>query len=177
MPSPRVADLVALLQWQQQNTPALSWEAVGERWPITFPADYRELVSTFGSGVFDNIVGVTSPIESKAALTAFTRDMRAKLANARYNDSSPYRLFPDDGGLLPWGEAGDACTLFWRTDRGGPDDWTIVYCDASCSEWEEFDGSASEFLFELISGRIDSRLIEFEPIENPKFVTRRAVGD
>jgi hypothetical protein len=73
------------------------------------------------------------------------------------------------GPRIPWAEAGDACSVFWRTDRGGPDDWTIVCCDAGFSEWEEFAGSASEFLCELFSGRFGSDLLGFEPIENPEF--------
>lgn len=175
MPSRRVAELVALLRWQPVDTATLSWATAQERLGITFPDDYKELMSVFGTGVFDNVVGVISPVESPAALAALTKEVRERLRLARANEPVPYRLFPDRGGLFPWAEAGDGCTLFWRTDRGGPNDWTIAFCDADFSEWEEFDGSASEFIFELISGHLHSDIIDFEPIENPTFGAQRTV--
>lgn len=165
----RSADLAALFGWQPQNTTTLSWDTVEERLGINFPGDYKDLTSTFGTGVFDSFVLVLAPAQHESALEAFSREMNDVLEIARNNEPLPYRLFPERGGLIPWAEAGDACSVFWRTDRGGPDDWTIVYCDAGFSEWEEFAGSASEFLCELFSGRIGSDLLGFEPIENPEF--------
>lgn len=172
MPSPRVVELAALLQWQPRNTSTLSWETVQERSGITFPADFKELTSAFGTGIFDHIVGVIAPAEDEQALAAFVRDMRETLRLAKGNKPLPYRLFPDPDGLIPWGRAGDGCTLFWRTDRGGPEEWTVVFCNDAFAEWEEFDGSASEFIFELISGRIETSIIDFEPVDDPRFVAQ-----
>lgn len=165
----RSADLAALLKWQPRNSAQLPWDTVEERLGHALPSDYKDLVSTFGTGVFERAVGVISPADSEASLVFFREEMNRVLEIARNNEPLPHRLFPDRGGLVPWGEVGDGCTLFWRTDKGDPDQWTVIYCDAEFSEWEEFDGSASEFVFELISGRIESELIEYDPSDDPEF--------
>lgn len=166
---PRSADLADLFGWQPQNTTSLSWEVVEERLGFTFPSDFKDLTSIFGSGIFQRFVFVLAPAQHESAFAAFRNEMNEALEIAKNNEPLPYLLFPERGGLIPWADAGEACTVFWRTDRGGADEWTVVYCDDGFSEWEEFDGSATEFLFELFSGRVESEILHFKPVEHPEF--------
>jgi hypothetical protein len=160
-------DLIELMGWEpREDASRLSWTSAEERLGFTFPSDYKELMSTFGSGVFDLLVGVLCPARQE---DDFISEMNRILEYARGNEPLPHRLYPDPDGLIPWAECGDAWTLFWRTDRGGPDQWTIVYCDAEFAEWGEYDGSATTFLLGLLTGKIDTKFADWEPVDNPEF--------
>ncbi|WP_394613236.1 hypothetical protein JNUCC0626_25205 [Lentzea sp. JNUCC 0626] len=148
----RNADLVALLGWEARREPGLSWDDAEEHVGFAFPGDFKELLGTFGTGVFDHVVEVISPVEDEESLDVF------------FSDVYESREFD---GLVQWGKAG-RCTLFWRTD-GEPDQWTITWCDAEFAEWESYDGPTTAFLFDLLTGKISSRLIDFTPTPKPGF--------
>ncbi|MDX8149819.1 hypothetical protein SK854_47400 [Lentzea sp. BCCO 10_0061] len=150
---PRSADLVRLLRWEPKREPELSWGDAEEHVGFAFPGDYKELLSAFGSGVFDHVVEVTSPIEDEESLDVFFSDI--------------YESKEFDG-LVQWGKAG-RCTLFWRTGTDDPDRWTITWCDAEFSEWDSYEGPTTAFLFDLLTGKITSRLLELTPTRNPGF--------
>ncbi|MET9228998.1 hypothetical protein [Lentzea sp. NPDC003310] len=148
----RNADLVALFGHRPASRSELSWDEAEEHVGFVFPADFKDLVSTFGTGVFDHVVEVVSPVEDEESLDFF------------FSDLYEYREF---AGRVRWGKAGQ-CTLFWRTE-GDPDQWTITWCDSESTEWESYDGTATAFLFDLLTGEIRSKLIEFTPGRSPGF--------
>ncbi|WP_089923993.1 hypothetical protein [Lentzea albida] len=133
---------------------------------FAFPSDFKEIASTFGSGVFHHYVFMLAPAQNESSFSSYVMESEDTLEVGRLRETLPHALFPVSGGLIPWAYAGDACTVFWRTDRGGPDDWTIVACDEQFLRWEEFEGTASDYLAELFSGSLRSELFEFEP-EDP----------
>ncbi|MEV6238970.1 SMI1/KNR4 family protein [Lentzea sp. NPDC051838] len=172
-----VDELVTLLGWEPGDHVALGWQEAERRLGFVFPEDYKRLMTVFGTGLFDDFVALVSPAEDEVAFDEFERDFAEalELAGERVaRGTLPHRLFPQPGGLIPWGGAGDGVTLFWRTDSGGPDDWTVVYCDDDFSRWEEYQGDTSAFLLDLLAGRITSDLLGFEPVEHPEFTPAEA---
>ena len=63
-------------------------------------------------------------------------------------------LFPDAGGLLPFGSTKNADYLNWNT-AGSPDDWAVVAVDNGFMEFRETGSSLTEFLLSLLEGRSD----------------------
>ncbi|MFD9703737.1 SMI1/KNR4 family protein [Lentzea sp. NPDC059081] len=148
----RSAELLALVKRERKREHELSWADAEEHVGFEFPGDYKELLSAVGSGTFDHVVEVTSPVADEDSLDGF------------FGDVHESREFD---GLIPWGRAG-SCTLFWRTD-GKPDEWTIALCDAEFSEWESYDGPMTAFLHDLLTGKFTTALVEFTPGRDPGF--------
>lgn len=65
----------------------------------------------------------------------------------------PYPIFPERGGVVPWAitDNGDLC--FWLTDAPDADRWIVVVNESRGRTWEEYRGSATEFLADVISAR------------------------
>jgi hypothetical protein len=68
----------------------------------------------------------------------------------------PYPVFPEPGGVLPWGDIRSPGLAFWLTDSGDPDKWPVIAATDNGSYWDLFDGSACEFLLEVAAGRYDA---------------------
>ncbi|HEX7306142.1 SMI1/KNR4 family protein [Lentzea sp.] len=167
-----VDELVTLLGWEPREDVALGWQEAERRLGFVFPEDYKQLMTAFGTGLFDDFVGLVSPAEDEVAFDEFEREFAEalELAGERVaRGTLPHCLWPEPGGIIPWGGAGDGVTLFWRTESDDPDDWTVVYCDDDFSRWEEYRGGAPAFLLDLLAGRITSDLLAFEPVQHPEF--------
>jgi hypothetical protein len=68
----------------------------------------------------------------------------------------PYPLYPEAGGLLPWGAVLAGGYAFWLTEPASdPDSWPVVIASQDCDVWARFDGPVSEFLAEVAAARYD----------------------
>ncbi len=68
----------------------------------------------------------------------------------------PYPLFPEPGGLLPWGAVVEGGYAFWLTaPSDDPDQWPVVIASQDCYVWARFGGPVSEFLVEVAEARYD----------------------
>jgi hypothetical protein len=68
----------------------------------------------------------------------------------------PYPLYPEPGGLLPWGDIGGGGYAFWLTGPAEPEDWPVVIASQQCDHWDRFDGTVCEFLTEVAAARYDA---------------------
>lgn len=69
---------------------------------------------------------------------------------ARVIGPSPWLpIFPEIGGLFPWGNDRNAVLYMWDTRRDDPNQWTIVLYDGT---WCEFNCGFLQFLVNLLSG-------------------------
>jgi hypothetical protein len=81
----------------------------------------------------------------------------------------PYRLYPEAGGLYPWGTTGNGDYLHWAT-AGPPNRWQVVVWNCSETEFVAFEGmSLVRFLTELVAGRLDVFPKAFF-VPTPKFI-------
>ncbi len=67
-------------------------------------------------------------------------------------EAVPYPVFPQPGGLLPFGTLGDVDILNWRT-AGDPDQWPFVYYNREEGFFEVKGLTAVEFVLETVKGR------------------------
>src|SRR5262249_54774047 len=105
------------------------WRAVEGQLGTSLPRDYREFISTYGTGVFAHFYCVYSPFSKNKHLSL----LRCAELVCRYNRQSreefperfPYPYFPEPDGLLPWGVDENGNDYFWLT-QGAPSNWIVV---------------------------------------------------
>lgn len=133
------------------------------------PADFQRLMSRFPSGAFGDYFSVHSPVQGDEALGIFRQalvDDADVLASAQAHGVAqmPYGENPIPSKLIPWG-AGDENTFYWKV--GAPDDpdrWTVAFRDAFGEDWDEYGGTASEFMLAVLSGDFTSEILYYEPV-------------
>ena len=136
------------------------------------PSEYTDFIGKYGTGNICEFLTVLSPAAANPHmnLTArgamLLRSLRECRTTVGQDRSIP--VFPERGGLLPWGvtDNGDVC--YWRTQSPNPDLWPIVVNDGRGSMWEEFPGTMTEFLHALLSCEFESDILtdeDFPPAE------------
>jgi len=78
-----------------------------------------------------------------------------------FNESCPYPIYPELGGLLPWGITDNGDVMFWIAN-GEPDSWKIVVHESRGTMYEMFETTLTNFLIDLSLERIVSKIIPIE---------------
>ena len=135
------------------------WAVLEQSLGFKFPADYREFIQIYGSGLLGSFLRVLCPIPSKhhqPYLRAITRILQNKLIlrELEGEEEVPYKLFPLSPALLPWGTDENANEYFWLADRRPPSKWPVIVAGGRSSSWERFDMSMIDFLSECFLGRL-----------------------
>ncbi|MCA2217153.1 SMI1/KNR4 family protein [Jidongwangia harbinensis] len=146
-------DLLALVPPPSRPAVVPDWAAVEARLGTRLPGDYKWLIETYGSGSFDEFLGVFQPgsridglrLEHQAERTAWALDY--------LRDGGEQVPFRNDE-LLPFGRTDNGDFCYWvRHPADDPDAWTVVVNEARGPEWSAFDGGgAVAFLSMVLSG-------------------------
>lgn len=170
-------ELARVLGWQTEDCTTLPWEIVEDRLGCPVPTDFKRLMTAFPSGIVDSYIEFVNPVEGASEFSRFFAGLGETLEYLMpwYRKGAvPYAVYPEQAGLIPWGQGGDGQTFFWLPIASSADEWRIVFCDDSFSVWEEYQGTVSAFLLDFVSGRIDSPLLsDYEAIDQPDFYARR----
>ncbi|ANN18291.1 hypothetical protein SD37_23395 [Amycolatopsis orientalis] len=128
-----VDEICELVGWRPGHfRPELDWATVERELGTPLPGDYKELLTRFPSGGFRDVITVSNPCQS-AEDCASVKDENAQLLeifgdeDLGYLRDVPYRLFPEPGGLYPWGDNGAGGTFWWITGPADPDEWQVAY--------------------------------------------------
>jgi hypothetical protein len=118
------------------------WESIENRLGLTFPEDYKEFVSVYGSGVICGFLTIYSPFSSDRN-HGFEQQSPLALGNLRrYREEGfdvPYPIHPEESGLLPFGTTENFNYLAWSR-VGSPAKWPIVVWDTDylqCRAWSK----------------------------------------
>jgi hypothetical protein len=140
------------------------------------PADYKRLLALYGTGMITGHLHVMNPRSTLVPWYPRLRGALGALCSARRQRSStgdelnavPYPLFPEAGGLLPWGFTTNGDSLCWLT-KGRPEAWTVV-AETRAWRYAVFPGSMSEFLLAILSGRLSWGVYEAgDTVPRPTF--------
>lgn len=141
------------------------------------PDDFKSVINTYGSGEWLEFYWLVNPLdshheklwdESESWILGFMREAREKWPN-----DEPYCVWPEPGGLLPWGGNSNGGYLCWIVD-GDPATWQTVYRADRTPEFEVFDESVSELLVQAITGMKDSlSCVPYSRSEEPLPFRRR----
>jgi hypothetical protein len=118
---------------------------------ILLPSDYKLVVDTVPDGKFKELVKVVRPASDQEYLGFYAtqlEDMRGFRAGGW--GEFPYPIFPEEGGLLPWGFGPRGELFFWLTQDDDPDRWPVLWADTYYNDWFRYDLPMSEFLLRLV---------------------------
>jgi len=105
--------------------------------------DFHDIAIHYGSGTFcGTYLAILNPLspDFERAVNYLLTELRERQVTYKY----PYGVFPEKGGLLPWGSDENGDVPHWLTE-GIPDDWpTILQADGG--ELERFDMPMTTFL-------------------------------
>ena len=147
------------------------WDSVEKRIGIVLPDDYKEFISIYGTGYIGDFIRVFNPFCEYPSLN-LEKQINDQLGALRQikddfgESESPYPLFPESNGLLPWGITDNGDVLYWLT-RGSSDQWHSVVNESRGPYFEEFQDSMVTFLIKLIQGEIQSDIIPRDFLSTP----------
>ncbi|EBV1891964.1 hypothetical protein DN122_24915 [Salmonella enterica subsp. enterica serovar Coquilhatville] len=139
------------------------WAAVESELRIVLPDDYKMFIDEYGSGSINGFLWVFSPfvdnpyihlIETGRARISALTELKQK------GEKFPYELFPSEEGCLPFGATDNGDTLFWKLEKMGS--WKIVINEARSPLCDEFNLGWSEFMYELLLGRLKSEVLPMD---------------
>ena len=117
-----------------------SWDEIESQIGSVLPDDYKQFVTYYGSGRIDNLLWIFNPFASNKHIN-FVKQIEVRLEALRFliekRSEHPYPLFPNTGGLLPFGGTDNGDTLYWLTE-GLANNWHIVINEARGPEYQRF---------------------------------------
>lgn len=128
------------------------WEPVETALGTALPHDYKDFCRLYGSGYFMQFLGVSVP-GSQNPNVRLEPHVRAICDTFFDRAELPYSLWPDPGGLIPFGQTDNGDFLFWLP-RGEPANWGVVVWDRGLAGFEVFDCDLTDFLAGLATGEI-----------------------
>jgi len=140
----------------------------------TLPDDYKVFVSRFGTGVINRFLWILNPASVNQHLN-FLRGGEPILSALRElkatGEYSPYPLYPEVGGLLPFGKTDNGDALFWLR-IGEPNQWPVIVNAARDANYEKFDCGMAGFLSGILTRRIRCTVFPNSfPSDAPVFVS------
>jgi hypothetical protein len=128
------------------------WAPIEAELGTALPPDYKDLVGVYGSGYFMEFFGIGVPRSPNLNLRLETKVPQV-CATFFDRDELAYPLWPDQGGLVPFGATDNGDFLFWLP-RGAPEDWGVVVWDRGLWNFEAFDCDLTSFIAGLATGEI-----------------------
>jgi hypothetical protein len=148
--------LVQLCPPPAESPPPVDWEQAESGLGTALPADYKQLVETYGDGVFDETIWLLAPgsAHDNCDLHAQTTERAEILADLWEFEDKPAGLQEAGARVLPWAfEEGTGAFLYWLARPGQPpDDWTVLYNEGRGPLWEHHDMGCLAFLQAVLTG-------------------------
>jgi len=120
------------------------------------PEDYKAFVGRFGTGNVSGFIWILNPASENRYLNLHSelKPILSALRELRESgEPCPYPLYPEPGGLLPFGKSENGDALYWLT-IGEPERWPIVVNAARDAVYEKFECDMTDFLAGILSRRI-----------------------
>ena len=134
---------------------SVDWASLESEFGVTLPEDFKELVSSYGAGSFDDFLVMKSPTanDDGYSLRLLITDSLEVLRTFRESNEHEERIFPESGGLFPWAATLNGDILYWRSN-GNSEEWTVVLNPSRTLEFLDFAESSTSFIEGIYSGRI-----------------------
>ena len=168
-----IDDIAEAAQWTGDIRRGRDWETVEREVGTRLPDDYKKLLSRFPSGTFRDAIQIVNPIDARTDFERFVRDeVRGLLEilgdeGLEYLKGTGYRLFPEPGGLLPWGQDQQGGIFCWLTEPADPDRWRVAYYSRDGNDWQEHPGPMTEVVWEVLTCVGEANLLEWNLDHEP----------
>jgi len=159
MPPPSGVEKPSRAQWNEVE------EAIGTR----LPSDFKEFVEHYGPGNVGTLLLIPSPLstDEDTRLALFVERSLTLLRDARALElPMPFPIYPEPGGLLPFGETAEGDVFCWLADPGrDPDQWEVVALGRDTEEFARHDGPFIATLLALIRGELETPFMVAGPYD------------
>ncbi|MBV7699223.1 SMI1/KNR4 family protein [Streptomyces sp. TRM70350] len=156
------------------------WDDVARELGLGLPADYRELIDTYGGGRFDAYLWLLEPRCPNRHY-----DLHRSVAERdegfemlwEDGEPKPVQLLESPGSrVIPWASTDNGEFLYWLAHPEiHPDDWTVMVNEARGAWWEHFDVGCAELLVRLLTGEVRSEILSSSfPLEVHEFRASRS---
>lgn len=143
--------------------PSPAWAEVSARLGIGLPADYVELIETYGGGQFDDYLYLLEPFAANDSYDLVREaGVRAEAFELLWSGGEPRPSFLGAPGqrLLPWASTDNGEFCYWLVAPGiAPDRWPVVVNEGRGPGWEHFDLGCAAFLLAVLRRRVDSEIL------------------
>ena len=155
-----IGRLVAMMPPPATRPTAEPWHLAPGEVGFRFPDDYRDFTDLYGSGLINDKLLIWTPSlkwgtvregDAREGFTALAAGPPSGLGDyvAELHedepDENPYPMYPDEGGLLAWGNTYSANHFFWLTGEPDPNTGPVIAWNRS-GDWHRFKGGFGDFL-------------------------------
>ncbi|MFI5915763.1 SMI1/KNR4 family protein [Dactylosporangium sp. NPDC051541] len=159
--------------------PDVDWPAVFAALGTELPRDYRQLISVYGGGQFDDHLYLLEPSSSRSGYDiARLQEERSQALDEIWKDGEPKpRQLEDGARLIVWATTDDGQCVYWLVRPGqSADDWTLLLQEGRGPQWEHFAMGCASFLAATLTGTVRSKLLSSDyPTDPHTFVPMSAL--
>lgn len=175
-----VDELISRLDQSLPPRRKLDWSDVEVIMGVRLPTDYKQLIELLPVGEFRGLVRLLYPTVESNRVVSVLGEFENSLDDMRgwREDGDgvfPYPIYPEPGGLLPWGHSPRREPFFWITASDDPDTWTVAYADDYFTEWRTFAGRVCDFLLALVDGQVAGDLHGVEVQSKSPFISKNSL--
>lgn len=139
------------------------------------PPDYIKFIQTYGTGGVDNFLWILTPFVNDENVNFTVRQKEISDAYIQSKTSFPqyykHNIYPQIGGLLPWGYTDNGDELYWLT-TGKPDEWKVVVYESRSHINYTYSLRMVDFLFGLITKELVCEAFPDDfPSDEPQFIS------
>jgi hypothetical protein len=137
------------------------------------PTDFVDFLQSYGTGSIDNFIWIFNPASKNPNLN-LANQIKLQLQTFRelvfqQLEPSPYKLFPEKEGLLPFAITDNGNVLFWKT-VGDPNQWSVVVAASRAPKYEEYNLCITDFISKLLMKELHVGIFPDDfPSEQPIF--------
>jgi len=147
-----------------------AWRGVEAELRLSLPDDYKQVVTHYGSGQWQEFWFLLNPFTANRFLNLCRQSLpgpegpSTTLGAERYTrehlGNYPHPIFPEPGGILPWASTDNGGRFFWLTE-GSPTRWKTIYYPSRDPDFETYELSCSELLYGAVTGELPVFAEEF----------------
>ncbi|MGI5197358.1 SMI1/KNR4 family protein [Streptomyces sp. CA-288835] len=154
------------------------WRLIEDEVGTSLPRDYKELIDTYGGGLFDNCLWLLEPgcaNKHYDLLTEIRERAEAFELLWGHGEEKPSELEEEGSRVIPWATTENGEFVFWLARFGQePDTWTVMVNEGRGAEWEHHQMTCTSFLLAVLEGDVRSEILWELPVAEHKF---RPSGD
>ncbi|MFD3513351.1 SMI1/KNR4 family protein [Streptomyces sp. NPDC058657] len=148
-----------------------SWERLYERLGTRLPTQYVELMQRYGGGCWAGWLRMDTPLSADryglAAHIDAACDGYRSLRDS-FPESFALAVWPEPGGILPFGDSIDGDTLCWLTVGDSPDEWPLIVYPRHDAQGPPLPLPLADTLLEWLRGRFaDAGLPSLAGVKDP----------
>jgi hypothetical protein len=171
-----VDELLEIVAPVGSQVPA-DWSILEGDLGFKLPSDYKKVIDAFGAGSFMNLeVCAPGVLDGRFSMVNLVDRLRLVVSDFRSQFRSPAiaPYFPEEGGLIPWGEVDGGWFHFWVPFGDDPDEWPVVFTEPNLSALWKTYSTFSEYVIEYLTpprGRFGSMSPQEFPLQGDPVFT------